>query len=304
MTTETCRVCGSRQTRFHKPRSIDRPLEPDDFRISDSRYGLTLELWRCTACGFVFASERDVQELERLYEDLTDPGYTDSQAPRVLQMRWLVRQALRVAPGAHTALDIGAGTGLLVREARAAGLDACGVEPSRWLVEQARVLNGVDLHQGTYPHPELEGRRFDLVFLIDVIEHVARPVDLLRAAAGALAADGVLLVVTPDVRSLAARVLRGRWWHYRLAHVGFFGRPSLTRAAHEAKLTPVRWTRARWFFTVRYLAERTARYLPVGTINRMADRSAPVRRFYERVVPLNLHDSWVATMVHVEVPPR
>ncbi len=296
MTTETCRVCGSQQTRSCRKRSIDRPLEPDDFRISDSRYGLTLELWRCEDCGFVFAPASEVNELERLYEDLEDPGYAESQESRSLQMRWLVDLARRHAPQARSALDIGAGAGLLVREARAAGLDAEGVEPSRWLVEQARRLHGIDLRCGVYPHPELEGRRFDIVFLVDVIEHVAHPVELLRAGRGALEPGGVFVVVTPDVSSVAARILRGRWWHYRLAHVGFFDRASLARAARAAGLTVTSWTRARWFFQVRYLAERTARYLPVGAINRLAERTAPLRWIYDRIVPLNLHDSWVATL--------
>ncbi len=132
-----------------------------------------------------------------------------------------------------------------------------------------------------------------MVTLIDVIEHVADPLDLLRQIEPALAPGGVLVVVTPDVSSLAARVFRKRWWHFRLAHVGFFNRRSFERAAASAGLAPTRWLRARWFFPVRYLAQRMEEYLPVGWLNRLAGRFAPLRWCYDRVVPLNLHDSYV-----------
>ena len=165
---------------------------------------------------------------------------------------------------------------MLVAEAQREGLDAVGVEPSRSLAERAREEHGVQVFEGVLPHPELEGRRFDLVFLIDVIEHVADPVGLLLACTGALTDRGVLLLVTPDARSLGARLLRSRWWHYRLAHVGYFDRRSLARAFDRVGLEPEDWVRARWFFEVRYLASRVNSYLPVAGLNRLAERIPPL----------------------------
>ena len=37
----------------------------------------------------------------------------------------------------------------------------------------------------------------------------------------------MLVIVTPDIGSLAARIMGGRWWHYRVAHINFFNRRSL-----------------------------------------------------------------------------
>jgi SAM-dependent methyltransferase len=158
-------------------------------------------------------------------------------------------------------------------------------------VRVAREQAGIEVLHGVLPHPDLSGRCFDLVFLVDVIEHVADPVGLLRLCAAHLAEDGRMLVVTPDASSLAARVLGRRWWHYRVAHVGYFDHSSLERALAEAGLCAERWVRARWFFTVDYLATRVESYLPVAAVNRLARRTAPLRWLYERVIPLNLFDS-------------
>jgi SAM-dependent methyltransferase len=213
-TAVTCRVCDSTDLVPWRERGLSRRLRPEDLQVTDHRYGVTLALVRCRACGFIFADDEEIEELTLLYEQLSDPEYEASAEARRLQMRWLLRTVRRVHPGVRTLLDIGAATGLLVEEAQAQGLEAVGVEPGVRFVEAALCRRGIQLVHGVFPHPSLAGRRFDLVFLVDVIEHVAEPVDLLRHCAGALAPRGLVVVVTPDVASLAARLLGRRWWHY------------------------------------------------------------------------------------------
>lgn len=288
-----CWVCGSTDTAVYKDRSIQRELIPADLTITDSNYGATLALQRCNDCHFVFAEGADVQQLFSLYEKLSDPGYEGSQDSRALQMSWLIDQALHARPHAKTLLDIGAAAGLLVKLARDRGLRAEGVEPSRDLVASAARLHGVELIQGTVPHERLQGRRYDIVFLADVLEHVSDPVALLRDARELLEPEGVLLVITPDLGSWARRLLRRRWWHFRLAHVGYFDGASLTEACERAQLNVKSRLRAKWFFRVSYLAERLLRYLPLGAAERLLHTSALGRRVGETVMPLNLFDSWV-----------
>jgi 2-polyprenyl-3-methyl-5-hydroxy-6-metoxy-1,4-benzoquinol methylase len=290
---QPCWICGAEDAEPYKERSVTRALVPEDLAITDSNYGSTLALRRCRRCSFIFAEGGDLGELFGLYEKLSDPGYEGSQDSRVLQMRWLIERALRSRPGARTLLDIGAAAGLLVKLAREQGLDAQGVEPSHDLVAAAARLHGVDLIQGTVPHERLRGALFDIVFLADVIEHVPDPVALLRGARELLAPGGVLLVVTPDVGSLARRLLGKRWWHFRLAHVGYFDARSLGEACARAGLSVASRFRAKWFFRVSYLAQRVLRYLPVGAAERLLRTTAVGRRVGDAVVPLNLFDSWV-----------
>ncbi len=291
-----CWVCESTDTHAWRLGEPIEALRPEDLRITDARYGLTLSLSRCARCGFRFADAVEATRLDALYAELSDPGYEGSQEARRLQMRHLVGLARSLHPDARSALDVGAASGLLVAEASRAGLDAIGVEPSRSLVEAARAQHGAQVLRGVLPHPELEARHFDVVFLVDVIEHVADPVGLLRLCADRLARRGLLLVVTPDFSSLAARLLGPRCWHYRLAHVGCFDRRSLELALGRAGLRAERWRRARWFFPVHDLAQRMEAYLPVGRLNRLAARVAPLRWLYARVIPLNLRDSHVVAV--------
>lgn len=291
--THACWACGAADFEPYKPRSIERALVPDDLRISDANYGCTLGLRKCVRCGFIFAEPADLGGLFALYEALDDPGYEASQESRALQMDWLLDVAQREHASIRTALDVGAASGLLVSLARKRGWDAQGIEPSLKLVQVAAQTHGLKLIQGSVPHPTLEGRRFDCVFLVDVIEHVADPLKLLKDSAQLLAPDGILVVVTPDVSSVARKLLGKRWWHFRLAHVGYFDRGSFAKLCSRAGLQVSAQVRAKWFFRVSYLAERLTRYLPVHPILRLLDRSQPGRRVANLVVPLNLYDSWV-----------
>lgn len=292
----TCPVCGSSRITLWKRRNLSRDLTPEDLQITDSRYGVTLTLYKCAACSFVFADAAETGHLTELYEQMIDSAYGASSENRAQQMRPLLQVGIAALPRARTLLEIGAGSGLLVAEARRLGLDAVGVEPCKSVVEVARESHGVDLLQGTFPHPMLHGRQFDLVYLVDVIEHVADPIALLSDSTRALSPGGALVVVTPDVSSLAARLLGRRWWHFRLAHVGYFNARSMNQAACLAGLAIRSTRRAGWVFSVRYLAERVSTYLPVGGVNRAAERFGPFRWLYDRVIPLNLHDSHIFVM--------
>jgi 2-polyprenyl-3-methyl-5-hydroxy-6-metoxy-1,4-benzoquinol methylase len=297
---DRCWVCASRSTVPWRGRGISGRLKPEDLQISDYRYGTTLALRKCQVCAFIFAEGRELETLTTLYEALADPEYEASQHARRLQMCHLLTLAKRFHKTARSVLDIGAATGLLVAEARRVGLEAVGVEPSHSLVETARRSNGVELLQGAFPHPTLLGRRFDLVFLVDVIEHVATPVQLLGAAAGALAPGGRLVLVTPDVGSVAARLLGRRWWHFRLAHVGYFSRDSLVRAIDAAGLTVVGRARAGWCFPVGYLATRAAVYLPISRLLKRAERGRWLGKLFTRVIPVNLRDSFLVLLQRKE----
>jgi 2-polyprenyl-3-methyl-5-hydroxy-6-metoxy-1,4-benzoquinol methylase len=287
----TCPVCGGREADAWKQRNLERDLVPDDLLITDARYGVTLSLLKCRGCGFIFAEDSEMEHLTALYEELSDPAYEEGEEFRGLQMRWILELAKRAKPDAKSLLDVGAAAGLLLREARDFGFEAEGVEPSASLVATARA-SGVVVHQGVLPHDALADRRFDIVSAIDVIEHVADPVELIRVAASYLAPGGVLAVVTPDIGSLAARMLGPRWWHLRLAHVCYFDRNSLDRAVAACGLRVIARRRAKWFFEAGYLADRMGQYLPVAGLNRVLRKLPGIRALYDLVIPLNLGDSF------------
>lgn len=54
--------------------------------------------------------------------------------------------------------------------------------------------------------------KFDLVFLLNLLEHVAEPLDVLKKIEQALNPGGVVLIKTPNILSWDAKLLRKKYW--------------------------------------------------------------------------------------------
>jgi SAM-dependent methyltransferase len=125
-------------------------------------------------------------------------------------------------------LDIGCGNGKVGAYLQEAGAVVDGVEPapdramvaSRRLRHVARVAAGVESDvAGLDP-------RYDLVLLLDAIEHVADPAPLLRFAASRLNPEGSIFCLLPNSAhwSFRRKILRGDW---RYQDWGLFDRTHL-----------------------------------------------------------------------------
>lgn len=281
-----CRACGQGVGLTQvRPASITGELTSDDFAISDLRYGVTAAIYHCSACGLLQCP--DVNDVLAFYERLEDPQYEEGREQRYLQAEQIVKTILRTLDCADgqgkRLLDVGAGSGILLQAARKAGFSAVGIEPSSWLVAKAHA-HGLEVHEGVLPHASVSGS-FDVVTLIDVIEHVIDPGKLLSAIREVLKPGGVAIVVTPDVSALVARALSYRWWHYRIAHITYFNKKTLTIMTERAGLAVMKFSRPGWYFSYVYLRERLLQYLPPWLVPPVI---GPLRG---TVISLNLGDS-------------
>jgi SAM-dependent methyltransferase len=275
-----CWICGSENVQLEKPSNIASPLTSKSFSITDSHYGVTAAIYRCPACHFLQCS--DLAETLPFYENLVDPDYEAGRKERSAQARRILELLRKHRPRGRL-LDIGAGSGMLVEQAIHMGYEAEGVEPSAWLQAMALERN-LPVRLGTFPLPGASSQ-YDIVTLIDVVEHVSDPVRLLQDIAGSLSKDGIAIIVTPDVGSVAARMFGWRWWHFRVAHVGYFNERTLLLALGRAGLDPIFVRRPVWFFSADYLWVRLHQYLPKFL-------RLPQPRFLKTlVIPVNLRDS-------------
>jgi SAM-dependent methyltransferase len=147
-------------------------------------------------------------------------AYYDGRAPRLraVELRnWhlLSRMSMVLGtiarhggdPSAGRFLDIGCGTGFLVEQLGARGWQGIGVDLSPRSVEianerlEAAGLAGrIRAEVGSAYEPP-EGP-FALITLTDVLEHLEDPRGCLRALRARLAPDGLIVVSTPNRRSL------------------------------------------------------------------------------------------------------
>jgi SAM-dependent methyltransferase len=80
--------------------------------------------------------------------------------------------------------------------------NAFGIEPSGTGSKYARDEHGIDIYHGMIEEylAAHRDRRFDVITLLNVLEHLTDPVGILSQLSHVLASDGVLAIVVPDAR--------------------------------------------------------------------------------------------------------
>lgn len=152
----------------------------------------------------------------------------------------LLAPVLRGLSPASRVLDVGCGSGLLLHALQARGWSRLrGVDSSRQQVALAQRRGlpcewiAPDGLAGCAPPAS-----FELVFMLDVLEHVAveAQIPFLRAAAGLLVPGGRLVLSVPNASASFAG--RQRWgdWEHRAS----FTEHSLAQVLHEAGFTAMR----------------------------------------------------------------
>jgi SAM-dependent methyltransferase len=160
--------------------------------------------------------------------DVADPiGYL---ARNEQPYRFAERAARGLSRGA-VIVDFGSGEGYLTYALRQAGRECYGIDLSRTAVERARRRFGRPdwfLTPGELP----AGFAADLVIGLEVIEHVATPVELVRSMAALLKPGGSILVTTPNRDSCAASAV----WNSDLppVHLLWFNRRAMRAVATQA----------------------------------------------------------------------
>ncbi len=133
-------------------------------------------------------------------------------------------------------LDVGGGVGevssLFVRQG--GGATGLVVDPNEKSIEVAR-SRGLDGFAGTIEEFDTD-ERFDLVLMLNLIEHVADPVAVMARAAELLNDGGLVWLQTPNFRALDGRLFRHRNWagYHCPRHWAIFGEAGL-RAASLAR---------------------------------------------------------------------
>lgn len=239
--TVRCDLCGSE--RAHPRLTIDL----DSVALSTvwiegvaHRLGGRETLVECEDCGLVYVNPRLVEipglalysyEQEKAYFDATRAHRTRAYSEIWRQVpRWLGQSP-------RSLLDIGCGDGVLLDIARQSGADIMGLEVSAPLIHEVRQrLGQVVWELETAPLTEAS---FDVVALLNVIEHLRSPRRMLEAASRWVRPGGVVLVHVPNFGGWPARWSGARWHQIEpLEHFYYFTPQTLTRLLQTIGLNP------------------------------------------------------------------
>jgi 2-polyprenyl-3-methyl-5-hydroxy-6-metoxy-1,4-benzoquinol methylase len=85
-------------------------------------------------------------------------------------------------------------------------------------------------------------QKFDLVFALDVIEHLENPVKFLEDIAAAMKKNSLFILSTPNIYSLSRFIQGARWFGFKdKTHRVFYGRASLSRLVEKSGLKIIKF---------------------------------------------------------------
>ncbi len=191
-------------------------------------------------------------------------------------------------------LDVGAGRGRFVAQARAAGWEADGIEPSLRGVEGAREL-GIELQQASVDSADVAPGSLDAAALWHVLEHLDDPGTALERVAGWLRPGGLLVIGVPNLASLQARAGGVRWFHLDVPrHRTHFTLDGLHALLRRHGLQPVA--------THHLLAEHNPFGLWQSVVSRATRTPSWLYHALKRNAPLRSRDALVTAAALALVP--
>lgn len=178
------------------------------------------EVLSCTKCGLSRTNPPPYEDdvTAEIYQDFS---FNDSYENPILWesfFQQMFKYANLYKPSGKI-LDIGCGSGFFIQLAKKKGYDTYGVELNKEAVEYARKtfslnIQNIDLVAANFPD-----NYFDIITCSQLLEHIAKPNDLLKEIHRILKDDGILMIEVPNFAGFVVKIWKDKWsgfqpqWH-------------------------------------------------------------------------------------------
>ncbi|MFK7978253.1 MAG: class I SAM-dependent methyltransferase [Halioglobus sp.] len=204
----------------------------------------------CSQCGLVYSANIGDGVLEAAYSR----AYYGSEKAKFVpvveaivrfgqrrQAQSIIKKYRRNAGAKATnelaVLDIGCGRGLLLQAFAQLGANCLGIERDEFPGSKPK---GVELHVGSVSDSALTGRRFDIIVIWHVLEHITDLGQLFDELPKHLNPGGLLVISVPNFSSWQSQLFKRHWFHLDIPrHVTHFEKPWLDEKLSELGLVVV-----------------------------------------------------------------
>ncbi|MCS7092815.1 MAG: class I SAM-dependent methyltransferase [Patescibacteria group bacterium] len=185
----------------------------------------SIPIYQCQHCQIGYLDKRGLKKQRKLksntFYDFSQYLIQEERLRR--RFRKIISLVKKINQNGQV-LDVGAGFGLLARELYLHGYQVTAVEPKSRL----EYLKGLKVKIFRTSLENFSKKdNYQVIFLIDVLEHFSNLNKALAKIKDLLADGGVVVIQTPNYRSLMTRICRNWSWWFIEEHKLFFNPISL-----------------------------------------------------------------------------
>ncbi len=154
---------------------------------------------RCSGCDLIYKTNHDSHDkvLAHYRDDYFERYSDDQMSGERYRLFDRILDLIEKKRGTGRLLDIGSGCGGFLAAAQKRGWEAKGIEISVQSVEVARRQYGLDIYNGTLQEYDEDGE-FDVITLINVLDHSVEPWKEIRKVYSLLKPGGILYLRFPN----------------------------------------------------------------------------------------------------------
>ncbi len=205
-------------------------LKTKDFLVTGEEFSLLYDQEREM---LITSPQPAIENLSKYYESEEYISHTDSKKGlvsflyQIVKKRALQKKLNLIASlnnGTGNLLDIGAGTGDFLKQAKSKSWKISGVEPNGSARNLAQE-KGVILKESI---TDFKGKKFDVITLWHVLEHLPNLEETISKIENLLKPGGILIIAVPNYKSFDATYYKSNWAAYDVPrHLWHFSRKSM-----------------------------------------------------------------------------
>ncbi len=201
---------------------------PADFKVLYQKEKFSVV--ECNKCSFTFIPPYFRKQIS--YENYKDENVANAVRNGnnfvKIERHKLRYDLIKKYKPSGSLFDLGAGWGHFMLTGQILGYDVYGIEIS----EQPYLYSKNDLKLPV-DHIDFfdmkEDKKFDIVTMWDVLEHIDKADDVIAKCARITAKDGYIVIQVPQIDSYFAKKHKDNWKMMGLDHVNYFGKKTITQ---------------------------------------------------------------------------
>lgn len=194
-----CPLCSSVHT---KPVLSERNNFPEDVHPEVKIFNNSwINLLECQICNFAFTQEIPVSPtffINRYNNEWYNPENESESLRKSEILEDIFSKLNQLGHSSGNLLDVGSFAGKLLRKASSSGFVASGVEINPKLALYTKEKLGFEMICSEFQKLDLEENKYQVITIIDVLEHLVDPRDVLQKLTKGLAPEGILVIKVPN----------------------------------------------------------------------------------------------------------